>query len=529
MSELHRSGVARRLIPKPAAVGLPSRLLDESGIALVMALAIILVLTIMVTATLAFTSANSRDASLKQQGQSAYSLAEAGLSQAEAQLYSHYYDTSGNASQNTTVYDPTWFTASGVPSSQQSPTSTAACTSASSCMSWGPTSYLASGSANVKGVLVLHGTGRVPNPTGGTQLTRTVTDTIYIEQLPQYTPPPSYWTELYSGSTGQPCDLQLGQTVNANAPIYVAGNLCLTSAASIEGSAVTLKVQGNVRLQNGGADIGKTTAVTSVQVAGGCVKSNNGAYITPCPINTATTSIFDRSGRTTAPAPAVETLPAVDWAGIAAEQAASTVTCTNGVSLSSATFYLTPASGAGSTGYTCTVADGVSGGTVGSVTYNSVAHTVALYGYLYFSGNLDLSNSTPVTYTGVSSFFVNGTTFASNGTVLCVHVASGNCDTANATNTSSPDYWDTTKSVFIIESRGLLSSTNLGFQGGLYSATEINLGGGQGSTQGPLVSPSLVIPGQSLNLSFPNFPFIESFSDPNFKPKYTLFSAGGSF
>jgi len=528
MSALQRWPAARRLLG-PARFGVPRTLGEESGMALVMALAVMLVLTILVTATLAFTSSNSRDASLKRSGQSAYALAEAGLNQAESQLYSHYYSSSGTANNNTTLYDPTWFTGAGIPNSQQSPTSTAACTSTSTCMSWAPLSWTASGSVNVKGVLVLQGTGRVPNPTGGTQLTRTVTDKIYVEQLPQYVPPPSYWTELYSGATGQPCDLQLGQTVNANAPIYVAGNLCLTSAASIEGSAVTLKVMGNVRLQNGGADIGKTTRVTSVQVGGGCVKSNNGAYTTPCPINTSSTQIWDNSGRTTAPAPVAESLPAVDWAGIAAEQAASTVSCTNGVSLSSATFYLTPASGAGSTGYTCTISDGVSGATVGSITYNSSAHTVAFYGYLYFSGNLDISNGTPITYTGVASLFVNGTTFASNGTVLCVHVASGSCDIANATNTSSPDYWDTTQSVLIIESKGLLSSTNLTFQGGLYSATQINLGGGQGSTQGPLVSPSLIIPGQSLNLSFPNFPFIMSFSDPNSHPKYSLYSSGGSF
>jgi Tfp pilus assembly protein PilX len=516
---------------RPAALGLPERLRDESGIALIMALAVMLVLTVLVTGTLAFTSSNSRDASMKQSGQSAYSLAEAGLSQAKAQLYQHYYQSDGTSYNYSTVYDPTWFTAAGIPSSQQSPTSTAACTSTSTCMSWGPKSWTATNSVNVKGVLVLQGTGRVPNPTGGTQLTRTVTATIDVEQLPTYTPPPSYWTELYSGATGTPggCDLQLGQTVNANAPIYVAGNLCLTSAASIEGSAVTLKVQGNIRLQNGGADIGKTTRTANVLVGGGCVKSNNGSFITPCPINTSTTQIWDNSGRTTAPAPAVETLPAVDWTGIAAEQAASTVSCTNGVSLSSATFYLTPSSGAGSSGYTCTIKDGVSGGTVGSITYNSAAHTVAIYGFLYFSGNLDISNGSATTYTGISSFFVAGTVFASNGTVLCVHVASGNCDVNNATNTSSPDYWDTTKSVLIIESQGMMSSTNLGFQGGLYSATEINLGGGQGSTQGPLVSPQLVIPGQSLNLSFPNFPFIESFSDPNAHVNYSLASSTGSF
>jgi Tfp pilus assembly protein PilX len=532
MSVLQRSPAARRPVRQPAAVGLPLRLREESGMALVMALAVILVLTVLVTATLAFTSSNSRDASLKQSGQSAYALAEAGLSRGLAQLYSHYYDSSGTANNNTTLYSSSWFTGAGLSTSQQSPSSTASCTSTSTCMSWSVASATAGGSGPyTKETLVLRGQGTAPNPTGGTALTRTVSQTVSVEQLPQLQTPPSYWTELYSGATGQPCDLQLGQKVNANAPIYVAGNLCLTSAAGIDGSAVTLKVQGNIRLQNGGADIGQTTRVTSVQVGGGCVKSNNGAYTTPCPINTASTQIWDQSGRTTAPAPAVETLPAVPWASIAAAQAASTVSCTNGVSLSSATFYLAPASGAGSTGYTCTIGDPASGTVIGSITYNSAAHTVTVGGQVYFSGNVDLSTTSPITYTGISSFFVAGTVTAANGSVLCVHVSGSSCDFNNATNTSSSGYWDTTQSVLVIESQGSLAATNLAFQGALYSATSINLGGGQSSTQGPLVSPQIIVPGQQLNLSFPNFPFIISSSDPNSHPKYTLTSAagGGSF
>jgi Tfp pilus assembly protein PilX len=527
---VQRAPMVRRPVPRPAPFVLPSRLCDESGMALVMALAVMLVLTILVTATLAFTSSSSRDASLKQSGQSAFALAEGALNQAEAQLYSHFYDSSGTATNNTTSYSSSWFTGAGIPSSQQSPTNTAACTSTSTCMSWSVASATAGGSGPyTKETLVLRGQGRVPNPTGGTQLTRTASETVSIEQLPQLITPPSYWTELYTGATGQPCDLQLGQKVNANAPIYVAGNLCLTSAASIEGSSVTLKVMGNIRLQNGGADIGQTTRVTSVQVGGGCVKSNNGSYITPCPINTSSTAIYDQSGRTTAPAPTPESLPAVPWTTIAAAQAASTVSCTNGVSLSSATFYLTPSSGAGSTGYTCTIGDPTSSSTIGSITYSSAAHTLALSGQVYFSGSLDLSTSSAVTYSGIGSLFVAGTVTAANGSTLCVHVASGKCDYTNATNTSSSDYWDTTKSVLIVEAKGALSATNLGFQGGLYSATSINLGGGQSSTQGPLVSPLLIVPGQQLNLSFPNFPFIISSSDPNSQPKYTLFSSGGSF
>jgi hypothetical protein len=156
---------------------------------------------------------------------------------------------------------------------------------------------------------------------------------------------------------------------------------------------------------------------------------------------------------------------------------------------------------------------------------------VALSGDIYNSGGLDLSTASATTYTGVASFFVAGTVTAANGSVLCVHLASGNCDTANATNSSSPNYWDTTQSVLIIQSQGALAATNLNFQGGLYSATSINLGGGQSSTQGPLVSPQLIVPGQSLNLSFPNFPFIISGTLGTSAPKYTLFptAGGGSF
>jgi hypothetical protein len=398
-------------------------------------------------------------------------------------------------------------------------------------MSWSVSSATAGGTGPyTQETVVLQGTGRTPNPTGGSQLTRTVSQTIAVLQVPQPFTSPPYWNELYSGATGQPCDLQLGQGVNASAPIYAAGNLCLTSAASIEGSAttlVTLTVMGNIRLQNGGDDIGKTTKLTSVAVGQGCVKSNNGSYVSPCPINSSSTDIYDKSGRTTAPAPTAQALPAVLWATIAAKQAASTVSCTNGVSLSSATFYLTPSSGAGSTGYTCTVGDPVGGSVVGSIVYNSTAHTLTMSGAVYLSGSLDLSTPSPTTYTGVTSLFVAGTVGAANGSVLCVHLTSGKCDYANANTVGATDYWDTTKSILIIESEGAFAATNIGFQGGLYSATSINLGGGQASTQGPLVSPLLIVPGQQLNLNFPNIPKVSSDSNPGSQPMYTLAAPKG--
>jgi Tfp pilus assembly protein PilE len=156
-----------------------------------------LVITVMVTSVIAYTSADSRDASVKQSGQSTFALAEAGVNQALAQLYSHYYASSGAANNNSTVYSSSWFTGTA---SQQSPSSSAACTATSTCMSWSVVSWTPSGGSGVtKGTLVLQGQGRVPNPTGGTALTRTVTENVDVRQPPQLVQTPSYWSELYTG------------------------------------------------------------------------------------------------------------------------------------------------------------------------------------------------------------------------------------------------------------------------------------------------------------------------------------------
>ena len=54
-----------------------------------------------------------------------------------------------------------------------------------------------------------------------------------------------------------------------------------------------------------------------------------------------------------------------------------------------------------------------------------------------------------------------------------------------------------TTSILAIESEGAFSATNIGFRGSLYGATSINLGGGQASAQGLLVSPELIVPDSS--------------------------------
>src|SRR5438093_13515218 len=70
MSVFGRRSTDARPCPRTAGRGtrllqLGRRLSDESGVALFLALAVMLVVTVMVTSVIAYTSSNSRDASLK--------------------------------------------------------------------------------------------------------------------------------------------------------------------------------------------------------------------------------------------------------------------------------------------------------------------------------------------------------------------------------------------------------------------------------------------------------------------------------
>jgi Tfp pilus assembly protein PilX len=512
------------------------RLRDERGTALIVAVAALAAIGTMSVSLLAYTSSSARDASLKQAGQSAYALAEAGVHQALAQLSSHYYDANGQAFNTSSPFAPAWFT--GAPASQQSPTSTAACGAGTSCMSWSVRScafvVAVAGCGPLtpagirKGTVVLSGSGSVPNPTGGAPSTRTVTVNVDVQQPPQLVPTPSYWKEIYAGAPpSSGCDLSLGQGVSITAPIYVGGNLCLTSSSKIAGSGVDLRVLGWAWSQQQ-SGVGTTTPVHSAQIGGGCSSSNNTQPTTTsgCVVNKSGGNFWDTTpaGEHAPIVPGVDPLPAVDWTAVQDGQANSlpAPSCTNGRSLTETTFQLTP-----SASYSCTSAAGSI-----AYTYNpSGTSTLALNGTVYLSGNLSIDTQNRlVQYRGIGSLFIGGSVTAANNSFLCVAVAAGTCDFANATTSGSSGYWDATQNLLLVHSRGAFVGTNLRFQGGLYSATSVSLTGGQGCTQGPIVTPQTLIVGQQLNGTFPVFPEIQSGSLGTPPPPYTLGRPyGGSY
>jgi hypothetical protein len=301
--------------------------------------------------------------------------------------------------------------------------------------------------------------------------------------------------------------------------VYIAGNLCLTQTATISGSTANLKVLGWLSLKNSSYVGQSASHIASAQVGGGCP---NGASSTSCTINKPGGTVWDNtpSSQHSAVVPTPDPLPAVDWAYMQTAQASSSpaASCTGGKSFSDANFDLTPNSN-----YSCT-------SSIGSITYSTGSpNTLTLSGNLYFPNNLTLGAQT-VKYSGVASIFVGGTLSSANNANLCVAIASGNCDFANATNSASANYWDTTAKVLLIQTRGAISATNLHFQGGLYSDTSINLGGGQSQTQGPLVTPGPITVGQQLNGSFPSFPLIQAGSLGTPPPAFILGKPyGGSF
>src|SRR5207248_3424228 len=91
---LPRINATARLVSTPAVGGslrrfstaLVRRLRDEGGATLIMGLGILMTLTVMVTGTLQVSAESGRSASYSNAGQTAYTLAEAGLNNAVSVL-----------------------------------------------------------------------------------------------------------------------------------------------------------------------------------------------------------------------------------------------------------------------------------------------------------------------------------------------------------------------------------------------------------------------------------------------------------
>ncbi len=201
MSKLQRWTAAPRPVSRPVFARLTRRLADESGIALIMAIAVMLTLTVLVTSTLAFSSSNSRDASRSVGTQKAYAAAEAGLNDAIA--------TAQAAHSDTTKMSPS-------PSYAGDTNATVTSLTGGATATWG-------GSFNASTqVWTLKSIGSVPNPTGGSAITRTLT------QSGTLTPPPYNFVALDTG-----CDVHT-LIVDSSGQLNVTNKMFINSCNGVQ-------------------------------------------------------------------------------------------------------------------------------------------------------------------------------------------------------------------------------------------------------------------------------------------------------
>jgi hypothetical protein len=482
------------------------RLADEQGVALVMAVLIIVIISVAASSAIFFTQGSQSHGYRTKGGFTAYSLAQAALSAATEQLTTHYYDSSGQPHDNTTTL--TQMAAWAASGSQRSPSSSSACTSSpvSTCMTWSSILECPSGitcSAGAPSIVVtgvekaiwhVTGTGVVPNPAGSGSISRTITIDIPVNAPPGKTGSVgSIYDSIYSGGTGNPCDMNMSQGVVFVAPVYVVGNLCINNPQAGVLYPGTLHVGGYLYVKNGSVGTA-TNPVTDLEVNGAC---NGTQQMTPTCVSTLfkpapppTVNYWtdgsgliyvnpDATGH-----PSFPDAPSEDFASRKVE--GSPYSCTGIETLGTNPFDPAPPTG----DYSCTAPSG-------SISWNHTTQTLTIAGNVYVYGDLTTLSNEKATIVGIGGIFVDGAVNFGNNTAYCVNGWSGNHDCNGASN------WNTDNNFFMIFAQGTMAGANLGLQGGLYSAQSINFGSGQTDIYGPLIARQILVPGQQAATTFP--------------------------
>jgi Tfp pilus assembly protein PilX len=487
--------------------GASARVRSEDGIALIVALGVMMVLAIMVVSVTYYVSANSGAAARSSSDETAFSLAEAGLNDAFSVLQANYpatYPGNPNLLPGTTITYP-----------------------------GGSVTY--SGKLSLlNATWTVTSTSTVHNPTGpsSADVQRTVSAVVPVNLDGTTATVPPAWNTIYSGGTGQVCDMTLQQSVQLSAPLYVAGNLCLQNTASITqpvgGSGDRLFVGGTLTLSQNANTVGsKTAPLNEAHILGACQYKNNAAT-NPCQANTSNTNVWVAAGGFyhTAPTPPIPA-PTVDWWGNYQRAAPGPFRpCFTSVGtppvfeLPTETtsaipgnmnadvpgvFNLTP-----SASYTCKSGDG-------QLSWNATSRVLTVNGSIFIDGSVSVdtgwAGNVVSTYIGQAVLYIYGTVLIKNSSLCAVVQGNGCNQTAGA--------WDPNTTALIIAAHGdgsqggvqaqvpngdsiQLKSAN--FQGGLYGNSNIEVNT-TSQAQGPLVSPHTILPGQTGTISFPSIQF----------------------
>ena len=541
-----------------------SRLRDESGIALVMAVGVMAVLTIAGTALVAYTTSNARSGQLSKTNELAFSLAETGLNNAMAVLA----NPANDALEQSTM-PLTEATASTAP------------------IEGGTAKWYGTFDPSLN-VWFVTAIGLYNNPTGSgvAQVRRQLKAQVPVTPVYDSSLDNPIWNYLYAGHTGSTCDQTLNNNISGSSRMYIAGNLCLSPNVQLAQSKVI--VGGNLDVSNNAA-VGASTSRVETTVAGNCrysvgswetctgnqdakriySKLENGSVgvnhtLTPvdpptadfaswyehaspgpsqnCTTASGTTPTFDNNYPTRNVGGSVPTAfdltPASSYicrvgpgasttltSAITAAQTSLTVASSTGFPTSQFKIrvddeVMTVTGGYGTTSWTVT--RGVSGTTAaahvgsqtvlwddaaltGELSWNAATKTLTVKGTIFIDGSAKISNGALNTYNGQATLYLSGT-FRATGS-LCGSVSGSGCAVAT---------WNPNSEMLTIVANGNGGQVNPGdsiqfdnnywYQGALFATNAVEFGNNV-NVDGPVVGSQILL---SNNLTTNSFPTIDT-------------------
>src|SRR5258708_4539696 len=251
------------------------RLLQEDGIALVMALGITVVLIIFVASMIDYTSSNSRAARLSSSQLTALQYADAGLNTAYSIIVNQNVTSGGNPSAANLLgcNGATGSADTNGPSNCTTPAPKVVCVTTSGCASGDPGSatvygYFSgvnpgtyNGNSVTAATWLLVSSGYARNPQGSTVI-KTTTATVVLSPL-NAGAVAAVWNHMFLTSPLTPnvCSVDFGgNNMTITHPPYVIGNICIngqnTTVHETSGHPVDLMVGGKLVLSGSGAKVG---------------------------------------------------------------------------------------------------------------------------------------------------------------------------------------------------------------------------------------------------------------------------------
>ena len=489
-----------------------TRLRDDHGMVLPIALSLLAVLSIMVVTLTSYSAANSRHASFSKTRTTAFHLAESGINNAVAVLNAPENDALNPnlLPARTTEYDSA---------------------SMKGRVVWSGTFNAATN------VWTLRSTGFYRNPNSGSaEVKRTLSAVVVVVPAYAQAMATPVWDWIYATRTGIDCDQQLNNNVNGSSRLYVVGNLCIGNNAVVQQS--TLVVRKNLSLANGNTAVGGATSRVETYVNMACSWQGytTPLWAEPCGGNQDIRKIYSRLadgtvGVSTA-APTVEP-PVADWVqwypNARPGPAQACIESSGTVPVFDNNYPLRDNSVPGNfeigqlTPWECRVGPPYQDGCLsptrpadlvcptGYMKWEPPTRTTpgifTVLGTVYIDGDVKLSNRQINLYRGMGTIYLTGSFYLDGALCGAVNVALTGCDFAAWNPNTTMLTWvaegTNSHDGIVPAGRSIYLVNGAQFQGALFAKNGLELGN-VAKSDGPMVAAYLIFGNNVSNDSFPH-------------------------